>query len=427
MAALTKNPKIIVRGGVRLKGELEVQGAKNSVLPLLSATVLCRGESVLHNCPNLSDADAACRILNCLGCKCRREGKSITVNSRDITNTDVPRELMLEMRSSIVFLGAIIGRTKECRLSSPGGCELGERPIDLHVMALEKMGVTIEEEHGYLICNAPKGIHGAQISLSLPSVGATENIILAAVMAKGTTEINNAACEPEIVDLAAFLNKCGAQITGAGTGTIIIEGVEFLSGAEHTVIPDRIVASTYLCCAAITRGELVLKNADYNHMNAIIPVFEQMGCNIYSYDSNGTRSIYINVTKPLYAPHKITTSWHPGFPTDAQPMFMALASTLQGTTYFVETIFDNRFRHAPELRRLGARINVKGEMAVVEGVDRLTGAELEASDLRGGAALVTAALFAEGVSRISGISHIDRGYDDIVGNLRKIGADVRNA
>jgi UDP-N-acetylglucosamine 1-carboxyvinyltransferase len=426
VAALTKTSKIIVRGGAKLKGELEVQGAKNSVLPLLSATVLCRGESVLHNCPDLSDADAACRILNCLGCKCKREGKSITVNSEEITNTDVPRELMLEMRSSIVFLGAIIGRTEECRLSSPGGCELGERPIDLHVAALRKMGVIIDDKHGYLKCSAPKGIHGAQISLSLPSVGATENIILAAVTAKGITEINNAAREPEIEDLAAFLNKCGAKISGAGTGTIIIEGVERLSGAEHEVIPDRIVAATYLCSAAITRGELLLKNVDYNHMSAIIPVFEQMGCNIYGYDANNEKKIYINASKALNAPHKITTSWHPGFPTDAQPMFMALAATLKGTTYFVETIFDNRFRHAPELRRLGARIEVKKDLAVVEGVERLTGAELEASDLRGGAALVTAALFAEGMSKISGTEHINRGYDNLTGNLKKIGADIKN-
>jgi UDP-N-acetylglucosamine 1-carboxyvinyltransferase len=349
------------------------------------------------------------------------------VNSENITNTDVPRELMLEMRSSIVFLGAIIGRAKECVLSKPGGCELGQRPIDLHIMALEKMGVEIRNESGYLSCSAPKGIHGAQISLSLPSVGATENIILAAVMAKGTTEINNAAREPEISDLAAFLNKCGAKISGAGTGTITIEGTERLDGVEHTVIPDRIVASTYLCAAAITRGELFLKNVDYTHMNAIIPVFEQMGCNIYNYDSNNNKKIYINASKTLTAPHKITTSWHPGFPTDAQPMFMALSATLRGTTYFEETIFDNRFRHAPELCRLGAKIMVKKDIAVVEGVPQLTGAELEASDLRGGAALVTAALFADGVSRISGIPHIDRGYDDIVGNLKNIGAKIKNA
>ena len=422
MAVKKGVPQIVVQGGNRLAGELSVQGAKNSILPLLSGTVLCHGESVLHNCPNLTDSDAACRILNCLGCKCRRENGSISVDSRHLSNTDVPAELMREMRSSIVFLGAILGRTRQCRLTFPGGCELGPRPIDLHVGALRQMGVTIEEEHGYLNCNAPKGINGAYISLSLPSVGATENIILAAATAKGTTEIHNAAREPEIVDLAAFLNKCGAKISGAGSGTVIIEGVEKLGGAEHKVIPDRIVAATYLCCAAITRGELVLNNADSSHISAIIPVLEQMGCKIYTYDEH---KIYINAAKTLRAPDKIRTSAHPGFPTDAQPMFMALASTLKGTTVFVETIFDNRFRHAQELGRLGAKISVDDRVAVIEGTKRLTGADLEATDLRGGAALVTAALFAEGTSRITGISHIDRGYDDITGSLKKIGATIQ--
>ncbi|MCL2698632.1 MAG: UDP-N-acetylglucosamine 1-carboxyvinyltransferase [Oscillospiraceae bacterium] len=426
--AVNKNaPRIVVQGGGRLAGELDVQGAKNSILPLLSGTVLCQGESVLHNCPNLSDADAACRILNCLGCKCTRVNKSITVNSELLLNTDVPEELMREMRSSIVFLGAILGRTRQCKLTFPGGCELGPRPIDLHLMALRKMGVEIKNESGYLECSAPKGIHGAHISLSLPSVGATENIILAAVTAKGTTEIHNAAREPEITDLADFLNKCGARINGAGSGTVIIEGVEKLGGAEHKVIPDRIVAATYLCCAAITRGEIILKNADFSHISALVPVFEQMGCKIYGYNSDGEDRIYINARKPLRAPHKIITTWHPGFPTDAQPMFMALASTLKGTSVFEETIFDNRFRHADELMRLGAKISVNKTIAVVEGVNRLSGADVKATDLRGGAALVTAALFAEGTSRISGISHIDRGYDDLVGNLKKIGADINNA
>jgi UDP-N-acetylglucosamine 1-carboxyvinyltransferase len=291
-------------------------------------------------------------------------------------------------------------------------------------MALRKMGVNIEEEGGFLNCNAPKGIHGAHISLALPSVGATENIILAAVTAKGTTEIHNAAREPEIIDLTEFLNRCGAKISGAGTGTIIIEGVEQLGGVEHKVISDRIVAATYLCCAAITRGELLLKNVDYRHFSAILPVLEQMGCSIYSYSDD---KIYINASKSLHAPYKITTSAHPGFPTDAQPMFMALASTLRGTTVFVETIFDNRFRHASELSRLGAKIGVENRVAVVEGVERLVGADLEATDLRGGAALVTAALFAAGTSTISGTHHIDRGYDDLVGNLKSIGANIKNA
>ena len=414
--------RIVIQGGKRLEGEIEVQGAKNSALPLLAAMSLCNGESTLHNCPSLTDCDAACRILSCLGCKCRREMGSISVNSSVISNTDVPSALMREMRSSIVFLGAILGRMGRCRLSFPGGCELGPRPIDFHLDAFKKMGVVINEEHGYLDCTAPKGIHGAVIALAMPSVGATENIMLAAVLAKGTTEIHNAAREPEIVDLADFLTKCGAKIKGAGESTVIIEGVERLDCCEHTIIPDRIAAATYLCCGAITRGELILTKACSNHLSMIISVLEQTGCSIYSFNKD---SVYINAKKALKSPGTVRTSVHPGFPTDAQPLVMALCTTLKGTSIFVETIFENRYKHAAELTRLGAKINIDGRVAVVEGVDRLSGAELEAADLRGGAALVTAGLFAEGVTKISNISHIDRGYENFEKNLRNVGADIK--
>ncbi len=414
--------RIVIQGGKRLEGEIKVQGAKNSALPLLAAMSLCNGESTLHNCPSLTDCDAACRILSCLGCRCRREMGSISVNSSVISNTDVPSSLMREMRSSIVFLGAILGRTGHCRLSFPGGCELGPRPIDFHLDAFRKMGVVINEEHGYLDCTAPKGIHGAAIALAMPSVGATENIMLAAVLAKGTTEIHNAAREPEIVDLADFLTKCGAKIKGAGESTVIIEGVERLDCCEHTIIPDRIAAATYLCCGAITRGELILTKACSSHLSMIISVLEQTGCSIYSFNRD---SVYINAKKALKSPGTVRTSVHPGFPTDAQPLVMALCTALKGTSIFVETIFENRYKHAAELTRLGAKINIDGRVAVVEGVDRLSGAELEAADLRGGAALVTAGLFAEGVTKISNISHIDRGYENLEKNLRNVGADIK--
>lgn len=416
--------RIVIQGGKRLEGEIEVQGAKNSALPLLAASSLCSGESTLHNCPRLTDCDAACRILNCLGCRCKREMGSVSVNASAITNTDVPSALMREMRSSIVFLGAILGRTGHCRLSFPGGCELGPRPIDFHLEALRKMGVAISEEHGYLDCTAPKGIHGADISLAMPSVGATENIMLAAVLAKGTTEIHNAAREPEIVDLADFLVKCGAKINGAGESTVYIEGVERLGGCEHRIIPDRIAAATYLCCGAITRGELMLTKADYRQVGMVISVLERAGCSVYSFSKD---SVYINAKKALKSPGTIRTSVHPGFPTDAQPLVMALCTTLKGTSIFVETIFENRYKHAGELTRLGAKINIDGRVAVVEGVERLSGAELEAADLRGGAALITAGLFADGVTKISNISHIDRGYENIEKNLRNVGADIKRS
>lgn len=414
--------KLVINGGRRLEGELSVHGAKNSALPLLCAAVLAHGESILHNCPALTDADAACRILSCLGCRCSRSGDTVCVDASNVTGCEIPDSLMREMRSSIVFLGAVLGRNGKCRLSFPGGCELGARPIDLHLAALKKMGAEITEEHGYLECSAPKGLRGARISLSFPSVGATENILLAAASAEGTTEIHNAAREPEICDIADFLNKCGARISGAGESVITVEGVKRLSPCEHRVIPDRIVAGTYLCAAAITRGELILTHCEPQHMMSFIPVLESMGCRVYAY---GGGKLFLSCRKRLTAPPTVRTMPYPGFPTDIQALFTALCSTAEGTSVFVETIFENRFRHAAELMRLGAQIKVEGRVAVIEGVSRLTGAKLCAAELRGGAALVTAALAAEGTSEISGISYIDRGYENIEQALRSVGADIR--
>jgi len=414
--------KIVIEGGRRIEGEIAVQGAKNSSLPLLAAAVLCKGQAVLHNCPRLTDTDAALRILNRLDCKCKREVSTVIVDAENMSNNEVSIDLMREMRSSITFLGAILGRTGSCKWSTPGGDDLGPRPIDMHIEAFRKMGVEIKGEHGFMYCSTPKGLQGATISLAFPSVGTTENIMLAAVTAKGETVIHNAAREPEIVDLAVFLNKCGAKIKGAGGGTIVISGVSGLGGAEHTVIPDRIASATYMCCAAITRGELVLTKANHSDMSSVFPIFEQTGCSVYTYNED---CIYINARKPLLAPGKIITQVHPGFPTDAQPLFMALAATLPGATVFVETIFDNRFKHASELNRLGARIDAQGRIAVVEGVAHLSGAEVEATDLRGGASLVTAALAADGVTKIDKIFHIDRGYEDIEKVLHTVGANIK--
>ncbi len=413
---------LVVNGGKRIEGELEVHGAKNSALPLLSAAVLAHGESILHNCPRLTDVDAACRILTCLGCRCSRSGSTVCVDATNVSGSEIPENLMREMRSSIVFLGAVLGRTGRCRLSFPGGCELGARPIDLHVSALRQMGAVITEEHGYLSCSAPSGLKGARITLSFPSVGATENILLAAATANGVTEIHNAAREPEICDLAEYLTKCGAKISGAGDGVIVIEGTERLEPSEHSVIPDRIVAGTYLCAAAITRGELILTHCEPSHMTAFIQVLEAMGCRTYAY---GGGKLFISCKKQLSAPPTIRTMPYPGFPTDIQSLFTALCATAEGTSVFVETIFENRFRHAAELMRLGAQIKVEGRVAIVEGVKSLSGAKLCAAELRGGAALVTAALAAEGTSEISGLCYIDRGYESIESALRSVGADIR--
>ena len=413
---------LVVNGGKKIEGELEVHGAKNSALPLLSAAVLAHGESILHNCPRLTDVDAACRILTCLGCRCSRSGSTVCVDATNVRGSEIPENLMREMRSSIVFLGAVLGRTGRCRLSFPGGCELGARPIDLHVSALRQMGAVITEEHGYLSCSAPNGLKGARITLSFPSVGATENILLAAVTANGITEIHNAAREPEICDLSNYLAKCGAKISGAGGGVIVVEGTKRLEPSEHSVIPDRIAAGTYLCAAAITRGELILTRCEPSHMTAFIQVLEAMGCRTYAY---GGGKLFISCKKRLSAPPTIRTMPYPGFPTDIQSLFTALCATAEGTSVFVETIFENRFRHAAELMRLGAKIKVEGRVAIVEGVKSLSGAKLCAAELRGGAALVTAALAAEGTSEISGLCYIDRGYESIESALRSAGADIR--
>ena len=417
---VTLMQKLVIRGEKRLGGEIAVQGAKNSALALLAGCVLCSGEVVLRNCPALSDVFAACRILNRLGCKSRYCEHCVQVNAGAVSECAVPEDLMREMRSSIVFLGAVLGRKGQCELSYPGGCELGPRPIDMHLSALEQMDVRITEEYGVLCCECPYGLHGAKISLGFPSVGATENIMLAAVLAKGETVIHNAAREPEITDLANFLNCCGARISGQGTSTVVISGVERLHGCEYEVMPDRIVCATFMAAAAITGGELDLKNARACDLEAVIPVFEQMGCQVFTYDER----IYINAKRPLKAVGTIRTLPYPGFPTDAQAVVMAALTKAKGTSVVVENIFSSRYRHVDELVRMGADIKTEGKVAVIEGVKKLYGARVRASDLRGGAALVLAGLAAQGETEVEKICYIDRGYDDIEKCLRDVGADI---
>lgn len=413
--------RLVINGERKISGELKIQGAKNSALPILAATLLANGESCIHNCPRLSDVYSACRILTELGCSCQRSGDAVIVKSDFADKCEVSEKLMREMRSSIVFLGAIVGRMGKCLLSFPGGCELGPRPIDMHISALRQMGVKIIEEYGELICTTPSGLHGAKINLSFPSVGATENIILAACTAKGETVIRNAAREPEISDLAGFLNSCGARISGQGTGTIVINGVRNLTGATYTVMPDRIVAATYLSAAAITGGDITLTGVRPQELDSITPVFEEMGCSVFPYGDK----LYLAARKPLRAVKTIRTMPYPGFPTDAQAIVMAPLCIANGTSVIVETIFENRYRHVDELVRMGAKIKAEGKVAVVEGVKRLYGANLLATDLRGGAALVVAALAAAGESKIGEIKHIDRGYDGIEFALSQAGADIK--
>ncbi|MBR4116746.1 MAG: UDP-N-acetylglucosamine 1-carboxyvinyltransferase [Clostridia bacterium] len=413
--------EIIINGNRKLSGKISVQGAKNSVLPVLAGTLLCGGECVISNCPNISDVDTSFKILTALGCQCKMEDKSVIIDSAVVTNYSIPDDLMREMRSSVMFLGAIIGRMGKAVISSPGGCELGPRPIDLHLSALQKLGVTINEEHGFLYCDATNGLIGTEIHLSFPSVGATENIILAAATAKGTTVIHNAAREPEISDLGDFLNSAGARICGCGSDTICIKGVKRLRPTTHTIIPDRIVAATYISCAAVTGSKITLDNIMPSHMVSCLSLFRESGCDIVV----SGKSLTVTAPKRLCRVPTVRSLVYPGFPTDAGPLIVAMLSLSDGTCVFVENIFENRYRYIDELNRLGTKIKTEGKIAIIEGVSSLSGAPCKCTDLRGGAALVTAALASSGQTAISEISHILRGYDDIVANLQALNADIK--
>lgn len=414
-------PKLILNGRKRLCGEITVQGAKNSVLPILAATILCEEKSILHNCPKLSDVMASIKILRHLGCICAFKENSISVDSNNFKCKRIPDKLMLEMRSSVIFLGAILGRCGCAIISNPGGCELGPRPIDLHISSLKRLGVFVKESHGIIEFNAPDGLIGNEINLSFASVGATENIILAAVTARGKTIIYNAAKEPEIYDLCDFLNSCGARIYGAGTDTITIYGTKNLKGCTHNVIPDRIVTATYMAAAAITGGEIILNNVNISHITAIRSVFEESGCIV----KTNNKRLHLKAPQKLSRVSTVRTAVYPGFPTDAGPIILSMLTLSNGSSIIVENIFENRFRYVDELRRLGAKINVEGRVAIVEGVNKLSGASCKCTDLRGGAALVIAGLAAKGTTIIDDIFHIKRGYEKIDYNLSLLGADIK--
>ncbi len=411
--------EIIIEGQRRLEGSLAVQGSKNSVLPVLAATLLHPGISLLHGCPRLSDVDTAVKILQNFGCRVFRDKSDLLVDATTLKKTDIPEELMREMRSSVIFLGSILARLGKAELSYPGGCELGPRPIDLHLNALRALGTDIEELAGSLRCTAVR-LSGREITLALPSVGATENTLLAACGAEGETVILNAAREPEIVDLQNYLCAIGCSVRGAGTSVITVLGRQPTHDAEYTVMPDRIVASTYLSCAAAAGGEIELTHVQPRHISTVTAALHEAGCRIISEEDR----MILSGSGQLRAIRPIRTAPYPGFPTDAQAILMAALLKSNGASVLVENIFENRYRHVDELRRMGAEISIADRVAVVSGTPRLHGAHVRSTDLRGGAALIVAALSAEGQSIISETHHIRRGYEDPVRDLRILGADI---
>ena len=411
--------ELFVEGGKRLYGELTIQGSKNGVLPVLAATIVCAGECRIENCPRLSDVDASIAILRHLGCCTRWEEGALLVDTTHMDGCEVPDALMREMRSSVIFLGAILARQGEAVLSYPGGCELGPRPIDMHLAALRALGAEITERGGLLRCTA-KVLTAAELVLPLPSVGATENAILAACGAEGTTVIYNAAREPEIGELQDFLNAMGAEVRGAGSSIVTVTGKKTFHGGTHRVIADRIVAATYLCAAAACGGETRFIGMDYRQISTVTAALSEAGCEIVSAGD----TITLRSGGMLRAIRPVRTAPYPGFPTDAQPALMASLLRSEGSTVFIENIFENRYRHVDELARMGADVRVAGRVAVVTGVRALRGALVKCTDLRGGAALVLAGLQAEGVTRVSLLEHIDRGYENMERDLSLLGADI---
>ena len=410
--------KILIEGGNRLFGEVHISGAKNSVLPLIAATLLTDGVSIIDDCPYLSDVRTMCLVLEHLGAKTHFDNGELILDTSNLDAVEPPGELVRKMRASFLIMGPLLARTGKAQVSLPGGCAIGARPIDLHLKGFEALGAEINIGHGFIETHADK-LKGARIYLDFPSVGATENIMMAASLAEGTTIIDNAAHEPEIIDLANMLGVMGANIKGAGTNTIRIEGVSSLKPARHTVIPDRIEAGSFLCMAAATGGELILNNVLPEHLQPLTAKLSEIGATI----ETGFDSIHILGPEEI-SPVDIKTLPYPGFPTDMQAQMMALLTVCKGTSIVTETVFENRFMHAAELRKMGADIRIKGSSSVINGVSHLEAASVESTDLRAGAAMVIAAQMAKGISEISGLHHIERGYEGFVEKLEKIGTRI---
>ena len=410
--------KVLITGGRRLQGEVEISGAKNSALPIIASAILSADECVLSNVPLLKDIQTIKKLLECMGARIKREGCTLDVNTKDLKSCEAPYELVKTMRASVLVLGPLVARFGEARVSLPGGCAIGTRPINLHIAGLQKMGAEVEIKHGYVEVRA-KRLKGAKIYFDISTVTGTENLMMAAALADGVTVLGNAACEPEVVDLANFLTKRGAKIRGAGTDTIIIEGVARLSGGSYEVMPDRIEAGTYLACGAITGGDVTVKRCIPAHLEAVLAKLRTAGLKT-EVTSDSIRVIADNGITAV----DVRTMPYPGFPTDMQAQIMALMTIGKGLSVITETIFENRFIHVPELRRMGANIKLQGNYAIVEGVKNLTGAPVMATDLRASASLVVAGLVAEGKTEIHRIYHLDRGYERMEEKLSQLGAEI---
>lgn len=408
----------IIEGGKRLEGEVKISGSKNASLPIIAATILNGKKTKLYNVPDIHDTQVTLKILRYIGCKVKKDNDKIEIDSRYITKKEIPEDLMQQMRSTVILAGAILGRFKEVTFSYPGGCDIGARPIDLHLKSFKKLGINIAENYGFIRCSCDK-IVGTNIDLDFPSVGATENIILASVLAEGKTVITNAAREPEIVDLANMLKKMGAIISGEGTNIIQIEGVKELKEVKYRIMPDRIETGTFLCAGAITGGKIKVINCIPEHIVPITSKLEEAGCNIQI----GKNSIELKAPARLKAV-ELKTMPYPGFPTDMQSIFGTVLSVSKGTSVITENIFENRFKYLAELKRMGAKSKQEGNVAIITGVKRLSGTNVKSTDLRGGAAMVLAGLNAKGKTIVTNVEYILRGYENIDKKLKKIGANI---
>ena len=409
----------IIEGGKRLEGTVKISGSKNSSLPIIAACILNIGKTTLYNVPNILDTQMMFKILKILGAKIQKKNNKVIIDTSKIDKYEIPQDLMHKMRSSVIFAGALLGRYRKATFSYPGGCDIGARPIDLHLKSFEKLGIEVKQNYGTIECEAEK-IKGEKIHLDFPSVGATENIILASVLAEGTVAITNAAREPEIIDLQNFLNKMGAKVSGAGTDEIQIMGVKSLKDVSYNIMPDRIEAGTFLCIAAASKGNLILESVNPLHISPIISKLEEAECKL-EVEKNKIKIVAPKRLKAL----DIKTMPYPGFPTDMQSVFASILTVSKGTSIIIENIFENRYKYIQELNKMGAKVTVEGKTAIIRGTRKLYGTNVKATDLRGGAAMVLAGLIAKGTTKIEDIEYILRGYDELDKKLNNIGANIK--